>query len=184
MKPLLLSEPEVPAGAEVAQDLLQRVLLPYKEHCKYLQSARVVPVQDAAEERVRIHGAFSIPDSCYIASTGHFNSVEFNICYNQLVYVLLACCIERRLFSELDDFDLETYFRRQLPDILIVNFSSTFKRPIHSPAFAADLIIRRFIRRGELLMIKTACRFHDGRGGHAEGDVTLAIVDTASRAAA
>ena len=32
-------------------------------------------------------GRFSIPDSCYIDDTGHFNAVEFNICFNQLAYV-------------------------------------------------------------------------------------------------
>lgn len=181
---LLPGDAAVMERTEVRDALLQRILIPYKDHCKYLKSARLLAVAADQDECVRIQGDFSIPESCYIASTGHFNSVEFNICYNQLVYVLLGHCIEQGLCPELGEFDLESYFRRQLPDILIVNFASTFKRPIHSPAFQAELVIRRFVRRGELMMIKTACWFYDGRGGRAEGEVTLAIVDTARQTAA
>lgn len=173
----------------VRAELLQAIIVPYKEHCKYLKTAAVE--LDAAgrpaaggEGLVRIRGEFSIPESCYIASTGHFNSVEFNICYNQLVYVLLGYCVEKQLFAELAEFDLDSYFRRQLPDILIVNFSSAFKRPIHSLSFSADLVIKRFIKRRELLMIKTACRFYDAHNGYADGDITLAIVNSAQLQAA
>lgn len=186
MKPLPLSEVAPVVGLDgVDQALLQKILIPYKDHCKYLKRASVEvdtrgePLA-GAEHLVRIHGDFEIPESCYIASTGHFNSVEFNICYNQLVYVLLGYCVDRALFAELGDFDMDSFFRRQLPDILIVNFSSCFKRPIDSRRFSGDITIRRFAKRRDLIMIKTACRFQDAQQGYADGEITLAIVDTAS----
>ena len=45
-------------------------------------------------------GRFSIPESCYIDDTGHFNAVEFNICYNQLAYVLFAGVIDAGLMHK------------------------------------------------------------------------------------
>lgn len=63
--------------------LLAQVLNPYKAHCKYLKSAQVTKEGDPHDGgRVIGRCEFSIPQSCYIDDTGHFNSVEFNICYN------------------------------------------------------------------------------------------------------
>ncbi|MGW6540873.1 FcoT family thioesterase [Streptomyces sp. NPDC055051] len=42
-------------------------------------------------------GMFTIPEPCYIDDTGHFNAVEFNICYNQLAYYTLAAMIRDRV---------------------------------------------------------------------------------------
>ena len=72
------------ADAAVDPQLLARVLTPYKPHCRYLRTAAVRYA--TARSIAAASGTFSIPESCYIASTGHFNAVEFNICYNQLTY--------------------------------------------------------------------------------------------------
>ncbi|MEO1375818.1 MAG: FcoT family thioesterase, partial [Cyanobacteria bacterium J06635_10] len=50
---------------------------------------------------------FSIPESCYIDDTGHFNSVEFNICYNQLFYIIIAYLIKNQLLEVMKDWNLE-----------------------------------------------------------------------------
>ena len=55
------------------------------------------------------HGDFEIPESCYIDATGHLNSVEVNICYNQLLYVILAQSIASEVVPALDVFTLEHY---------------------------------------------------------------------------
>ncbi len=170
---------------EVDPALIKNILIPYKDHCKYLKSAKVeicadsTAPKDKSDELIRIHGDFSIPESCYIASTGHFNSVEFNICYNQLVYVLLGYCVDNALLEEFAEFDIESYFRRQLPDILIVNFSSSFKRPINGVQFSGGLAINRIAKRKGLIMVKTTCHFYDDNDGHSDGEITLAIVNTA-----
>ena len=62
-------------------------------------------------------GRFSIPESCYIDSTGHFNAVEFNICYNQLAYVLFAGCINAGVMGKVrDDMTLRGITVGQLAD--------------------------------------------------------------------
>ena len=75
---------------DVSQDLLDVFLEPYKENCKYLKKAqfqdketsRLIKKSNSENQGLWfIQADFSIPESCYIADTGHFNSVEFNICY-------------------------------------------------------------------------------------------------------
>ncbi len=179
-----------PEAVAVASDLLVSVLAPYKEHCKYLKKVFIVG-EGAAESNggdshaasglITAKGEFSIPSSCYIDDTGHFNSVEFHICYNQFIYVLLAYCVENRLLSAMQDMDLEEYKRQQLPNILLVQFSTTFKRPIRNPDhFHGRLTIKRAVVRGKTIYIKTHCVFFDNNNGFSEGDMLLAIVDDAS----
>ncbi|MEM6403526.1 MAG: FcoT family thioesterase, partial [Cyanobacteria bacterium P01_D01_bin.116] len=122
-------------------------------------------------------GEFSIPDSCYIDDTGHFNSVEFNICYNQIIYILIAYLIKNKLLEPMNDWTLEEYKHRQLSDFLIVKFSSTFKKPINSNHFQGTLSINKVSVRGDLIMLKTSCAYYDDNGGWSEGDVTIAILN-------
>ena len=70
-----------------------------------------------------------------IGDTGHFNSVEFNICYNQLIYYLIAKSVQEGLLPALRGWTLDDFWRSQLPDILITNFSSSFKRKMRGKRF-------------------------------------------------
>lgn len=171
---------------EVNQNLLEKFLEPYKEDCKYLKNAQFQYLQtsDLLDKSKSEHqflwlikADFSILESCYIADTGHFNSVEFNICYNQLFYIMIAYLIENKLLDVMNDWNLETYKRRQLSDFLIVKFSSTFKKPINSSNFQGTLSINKYSARGDLIMLKTSCAFYDRNGGWSEGDVTIAILN-------
>src|SRR5262245_14047302 len=113
--------------------LLDDVLLPYKENCRYLKTALVEPGEQ--ERDLSVHCTFEIPESCYIVDTGHFNAVEFNICYNQMAYYLLAKAVQESLIEPFDAWSMADYWERQLPNILIADFQSKFRRPIQSAAF-------------------------------------------------
>ncbi|NEP57132.1 MAG: hypothetical protein F6K31_08925 [Symploca sp. SIO2G7] len=174
---------------DVSQDLLDVFLEPYKENCKYLQKAQIqYPPTNHSLDKTKSHNQglwfikanFFIPESCYITDTGHFNSVEFNICYNQLFYILIAYLVDNNLLEVMKDWDLEIYKRRQLSDILIVHFSSTFKKPINSKSFQGTLSINKASARSELIMLKTSCAFYDNNGGLSQGDVTIAILNRQS----
>ncbi|MEG4118241.1 FcoT family thioesterase [Microcoleus sp. N9_B4] len=174
---------------DVSQDLLDAFLEPYKENCKYLKKAQFqYPEPSDLPDRSRsknqglwfIKADFSIPESCYIADTGHFNSVEFNICYNQLFYILIAYLVANKLLEVMKDWDLEIYKRRQLSDFLIVKFSSNFRKPVNSKNFQGTLSINKFSARSGLIMLKTSCAFYDHNGGWSEGDVTIAILNAKS----
>jgi len=172
----------------VAQDLLDRILKPYKQHCRYLKRAEVeCPPGPGANGHTRAsadasagalaiaHGEFEIPESWYIDDTGHFNSIEFNLCYNQLVYVLMGHCVANKLVAPLARLTLDEYARRQLPDVLIVRLESHFKKAMVSGRFRGRVWIRDASERGRLLMLRTGCEFEDGNGGFSEGEIVLAI---------
>ncbi len=172
---------------DVNQDLLDTFLKPYKESCKYLKKAQFqYPIQsdliDKNKSDVRslwfIKADFSISESCYIDDTGHFNSVEFNICYNQLFYIIIAYLVQNDLLEVMKNWSLETYEFRHLSDFLIVKFSSAFKKPINSNHFQGALSINKVSARGDLIMLKTSCAFYDDNGGWSEGDVTIAILNS------
>ncbi|TQS21635.1 hypothetical protein FLX08_10535 [Microbispora hainanensis] len=163
---------------ETDHDLLDRVLTPYKEHCRYLRTAMVErsPVDGA----LSLHCTFEIPESCYITDTGHFNSVEFNICYNQMAYFLIAKAVKESLVEPFDAWTLDDYWERQLPNILITDFQSRFRRPIDAASFSGVFELRRVTVRNSarpLIVLGTACRFEDAAGGLSEGTVKLAITD-------
>ncbi|HEU5470909.1 MAG TPA: FcoT family thioesterase [Actinophytocola sp.] len=152
------------------------VLRPYKVHSRYLKSA-TVSVQNGLPVG---RGEFSIPNSCYIDDTGHFNSVEFNICYNQLVYYLLAKSIKERAVPALAAWTLDDFWERQLPDILIARFRSLFRAPIESSSFSGEVSIATITEsdvRRPVLLTETTCRFWDRQDGSAEGEVLLALLN-------
>ncbi len=177
---------------DVNQDLLNDFLLPYKENCKYLKKAQFQypfpsNLTDKSKSNVGnlwfIKGDFSIPDSCYIDDTGHFNSVEFNICYNQLCYILIAYLIKNKLLEAMKDWSLEEYKSRQLSDFLIVRFSSSFRKPINSDNFQGTLSVNKVSVRGNLIIFKTSCAYYDENGGWSEGDITIAILNPQNKKA-
>src|SRR6188768_4512201 len=86
---------------DVTPELIDRTLDCYFQQVRYLSDARVeysIDDQPIATEIGDCHaiarGNFVGQPAWYIRDTGHFNAIEFNICYNQIVYVLLAQCVE------------------------------------------------------------------------------------------
>ncbi|WP_399083225.1 FcoT family thioesterase [Streptomyces sp. BBFR2] len=157
-------------------ELLARVLRPYKAHCKYLTSADVT----TDGERLTARCTFAIPESCYIDDTGHLNSVEVNICYNQMMYYALAVAVREKLVPQLAEWTMADYWQRQLPGILIVRFGSRFPRPVDPRAFHGEFVLERMIRRtprdgAPLLIAETAHRYHDDQGGRCDGTATLVL---------
>jgi len=183
------SIPAIPTKtSQVSQVLLDRFLAPYKADCRYLKQAQFHDFSSAmsptscseSECSWLISGDFAIPESCYIDDTGHFNSVEFNICYNQLCYIMLAYLIEHQMLAVMSDWTLDTFKRRQLSDFLITGFSSKFRQPINSDSFQGELSINRCSARRNLIILKTTCAFFD-RNGRAEGEVTIAVLNKQSK---
>jgi hypothetical protein len=158
-------------------ELLARVLEPYaRPRTQYLKSATVAVDGELASAE----GRFSIPFPCYIDDTGHLNSVEVNICFNQLMYYLIAKCVRERVVPEFDDWTMDDYWAKQLPDILIARFESHFKRPIDSGEFSGEVSFAEFRRTNRsrpVQIVEMPWRFWDASGGHAQGQVRMALVD-------
>lgn len=160
-------------------ELRARVLSAYFDNTRYLQAAEIHAESVDDKLSVISHGEFSIPESCYIQSTGHFNSVEFNICYNQMMYDAIAHASKYALTPHFAKWGVEGFFARQLPDILITRFQSRFSRPIDPRKFGGQFAIRSASRHTgtKFLFLKTSCRFFDDARGEATGEVDLAIMN-------
>ncbi|MBZ6282252.1 (2E)-enoyl-ACP glycyltransferase [Streptomyces olivaceus] len=160
------------------EELLARVLEPYKPHCKYLKSAETTAAGGLAAARC----AFTIAESCYIDDTGHLNSVEANIAYNQMMYYLVAKSVKEGLLTGFEDWTLDDFWRHQLPDILIARLASHFRRPVDPRAFTGELEFRSVTRRAPgggspFLHARTAFRYQDAHRGRCDGEATLAFVN-------
>ncbi|MFT4710797.1 MAG: hypothetical protein ACI8Q9_001928 [Planctomycetota bacterium] len=163
-------------GTAVAEQVLRKVLAPYKPGCKYLKSAVCELPEEGADHLVRLIGELAIDESCYIQDTGHFNAVEFNISYNQLIYALLGHCIVEGILPAFRGMGFSEYLARQLPDVLIHKFESKFRRPMSPLSFRGYVDITETVDRGPFIIVKTFVRFEDEAGGNSHGEVTLAIL--------
>jgi FcoT-like thioesterase domain len=164
--------------------LLARVMRVYLPHCRYLTGAVLEATPEpGGPARPTVTGRFAIGDSCYIDDTGHFNAVEFNICYNQMAYYLIAKAVKEGLLPVFAGWQLEDFFRLQLPNILITDFHSTFKRQMRGERFSGSVTITEVLklerseRWDELVVLRTVCRFWDETGGSCRGEVKLAITN-------
>ncbi len=169
----------------LAPALLARVLEPYRANCRYVVDAvcehaddRRAPRPDDPMSWIAIDSRCSIPASCYIDDTGHFNAVELNIAYNQMLYAGLAAVADHRLIAELRHWDREAFFRHQLPDVLILDYHARFPRPLEPRAFHGRFEIREVIGKPhkQMVLLRTHCAVHCASGGHAEAEVLIALV--------
>ena len=174
-----------PLGSQAADtELLRLVLRPYRPHTSYLRSARIaVSTTPADEGGISALCDFEIPESCYIDDTGHFNSVELNICFNQMLYFVLAQAVRHGLLEAFAGWTLEDFWIRQLADILITDFRSSFKRKMNGRRFSAEISIDTVAQwqgndvRGPLIVVDTTSRFWDDFGGNCIAHVKIAITD-------
>jgi hypothetical protein len=167
------------------RELLSLVLRPYRPHCRYLKTAvlKTAVLEPAPVQGLTVSGDFQIGESCYIDDTGHFNAVEFNICYNQLAYYLIAKSVKEGLLPAFLNWTLDDFWRLQLTDILITDFRSTFKRKMRGKGFSGSVCVTDVTRVDKsdwsdpLIVVYTSCRFWDEPGGLSMGKVTLAITN-------
>ncbi|NET10227.1 MAG: hypothetical protein F6K16_37115 [Symploca sp. SIO2B6] len=164
-------------------NLIQRTLIPYTgKGTAYLKTASILSRSSniidntlKSNEHYIVKGEFSIGESCYIDSTGHFNAVEFNICYNQLFYVAIAHACSKRLLSSLQDLTLDQFYVKQLPNIYITYLESHYKRVIDSSHFIGILKINKTKRMRKRVIFKTEIEFLDYNEGLAYGKVNTII---------
>jgi hypothetical protein len=170
--------PSPSVAIAVDSAVLAVVLAPYKLQCRYLSSV-VAEYGQKGYSLPSARGEFSIPESCYIASTGHFNAVEFNICYNQLAYSLMGHIVQNQWLDVLAGWDLAEFGRRQLSSCLIVGFFSSFRKPLNAHLFEGKVDLEKVSLRKGTIFMKTTCSFQDSYGSTAEGGALIAIVGEA-----
>jgi hypothetical protein len=172
----------------ISDALVADILRPYRANARYLKSAEIThfcetAAQDSTSDESLIIGAgrFSIPESCYIDDTGHFNAVEFTICFNQLAYVVFGKSVEAGLMQRLRPRNAKIpsfaeYKRHQLPAMLIARIDGVrFLKPMKSDDFCGELSINKMAFVGEVGFFFTSVTFSDCEGAKAKGAVVLAF---------
>ncbi|HEX5054260.1 MAG TPA: FcoT family thioesterase [Planctomycetota bacterium] len=171
--------------SQVDEALRQRVLRPYLPHCRYVQKARLshgserrLPQSSDPDSWLRLDAECGIDDVCYIEATGHFNAVELNITYNQMLYLCLADSLRRGLLPA-PAWSLDDFFRHQLPDVLIAEYSARFRRPMQSHRFRCWMAIESVLLRPHrnMALMKTRCGGSNDGVDACEAQVTIALVD-------
>lgn len=162
--------------SDIDDGFMGRVLQPYFEHSRYLKRASFQHSSTLDPQSLVMNGEFTIPESCYIDDTGHFNAVEYNICFNQICYVHLAHCIKNRLIPELSEYDEAKFFEKQLPNVLIAKLTSSYQSQLNAKRFYGTYGITAIKKTANCTFIKTYCRFQDDGSGRSKGEVTLAVL--------
>lgn len=181
----------IPLPLIVSDAFIAKILTPYRDNAKYLSSAQIIQYHDPGpdghalkreNDLVTIEGRFSIPESCYIDDTGHFNAVEFNICYNQLAYVLFGKCIQTGILHKLVydwegrvNLSFDLFLKYQLSSMFIAKIEGNFLKPLNARDFRARLTVNRIMWADETAFVKTQISFDDGKGTKSKGSVLLAF---------
>lgn len=169
----------------VPRVLLDRTLNCYLPSVRYLVGAEIeyaddgLPFATEVGDMVAIaRGRFTTRTDWYIDDTGHFNAVEFNLCYNQLAYTLLAQSVASGIIPALSEQIPAIEFReRQLTDLLIRRYMVTFDHPMKADHFVGVVAIRRVIGRMGRLFLETHARMGPVDGPWCStGEITLAVV--------
>ena len=165
------------ATEPIPEDLLIQVLEPYSyKGCRYLTNAQYRATGDS----MLATGNFSIPESVYIRSTGHFNAVELVLCFNQLAYSAFAPAVRDGQIDGFRGWSIDDYFENQLSGMLIRGTSSRYRRQINAQKFSARLIcegIEVVDRTWRYLKVPCAIEFYDDDGGSAFGEFELAVLN-------
>jgi hypothetical protein len=101
--------------------------------------------------------------------------VEFNICYNQLAYVLFGKCFETGIVPKLRFLTLGDYRRHQLQSCFIVSLESRFLKQLESGDFRGELALNKLSWVSGVLFCFTTITFCDVEAVKAQGPVVLAF---------
>lgn len=194
---MLIDQAEVGIEA-ITPQFLAKIVAPYKPTgTDYLREASVAQIYSPLDADIDLseteppiittRGRFRIPSSCYIQSTGHFNAVEFLICFNQLAYTTFGYIIQEKILADLPDgrissvcraefgsLTIDQFFSKQLSSMLILKTETRFTRVIDANDFQAELAVQSLFYRKGTTFAQTTCRFTDSQGGSADGTVLLA----------
>jgi hypothetical protein len=167
----------------VSSDVLSAMLSPYLAAVHYLQSV-VVEVMPSGREDGKSgglvvgRGEFVSPAApWYIRDTGHFNAMEFNLCYNQIAYATVAQCVAEGVIPAMRHLDFAMFREQQLSHMLIASLESRFRKPMRSGSFSGEFTLDAAGRHGGMVLLKTRCSFGVGGITYSDGKITLAILD-------
>ena len=164
----------------IGNSVMEIMLREYFSHCRYLRNPSIEVSNNtdyfAKDSKIKGKGDFAILECCYGSNSGHLNSAEFPICFNQLGYVIFAEAVSRQLLPELNMSTVKEFKEAQMNRCLILEERRRFKRPIDSKNFHVEMSIERSKVLHGLPFYFMNASFSDDKGGLAIGKVKIAIL--------
>lgn len=178
MKTQNINYSDITSEVIIPKKFIDRILIPYRKECHYLKRAKIIFESKNNETVAKFTGDFEIDRSCYIDDTGHFNAVEFNICYNQLAYASFGYCIQEGMMPELVHFKGDRFFKEQLSNFLIARINSSYSSEIDAKDFQGELGLQKAITRNGNVFLYTYCNFRDSERVKSKGEVLLVCTNS------
>lgn len=181
MSTVATTETAIPRLAEppLPDSFVALILQPYaKKNTAYVKRAWIEQEAGATSGlngAIRGRAQLSIPESCYIDDTGHFNAVEFTMCFNQLGYIYGAYLACRGLLPGSDG--INQFKVNQLPGMLIKELTMRFSRAMDPRSFDGEIWTEApYEEKAKYWRQVYLIRFWDSVGRTAEGAVTIALL--------
>lgn len=167
---------------QVESNFLNDILIPYRDNCKYLKNCSINYQDNNSDFLFDSLGDFGILESCYIDDTGHFNAVEFNICYNQIAYTTLGHTIRSDFFQSFlpehfvrSKLTYDIYKEKQLSSMFIVKIESKYLKPIKASGFQGRFYVDKLSYLSKTIFVHTSMDFLQDDTLKASGKVLLAF---------
>lgn len=90
---------------------------------------------------------------------------------------MLVQCIYEKLLWPFFNWSLDEFWQHQLPNMLIANYSVSFRKPIRSEKFYGKIEIKKnFTTKKDTIFLSTDFTFTDDTNGLAKGNALCAIL--------
>lgn len=100
-----------------------------------------------------------------------------------MAYYLMAKSVKESLVEPFSRWTLDQFWTRQLADVFITDFKSTFRKAMRGRRFKGEIEIVDIAEwdandlREALVILRTRCHYADEHGGESHGEVTAAVTN-------
>lgn len=158
-------------GEIISPIIVDSMLAAYSPNSSYIEEARYI-----SHDHFAANALFRIPETCYGDKTGHFNAVEFILCYNQLIYVMFSEAVEQGDVPEMGMTSFEEFKKIQLKGSFLTKIKDvSFRRQINPEGFVGRIDINKVKSMRGTNFYFTNGSFADFNGGRALGEMNYAF---------
>ena len=111
----------------IPSSCIKRILEPYEPYrTNVIRDSYIIFEKD----EILLYSYLGVDEPWYCNNTGHLNAVDLNLCFNQMMYILIGEGIASGRIPFLKKWNQEDFFRFYWSDFVIAKISSTFKKPL------------------------------------------------------
>lgn len=137
--------------SNITEEIINKALVTYiAKDTRYLKHTQIYKTDNI----IKLSADFSIKESCYLfPSSGHFNAVEALMCFNQMFYVALLDCIDRKMLSFYNHITPDDFNQHRRKVYILELEKVRFKRQIDNNSFHGKLELKPIHKIGDKIYI-------------------------------